>query len=195
MKNESRVDGPWGDKPIDVPYDGSDLPKLNELYPWQKYIVDTLQTKPDSRSINWVVDYVGNCGKSTLAKYCVFHKHAKFLSFGCASDLLHLVFKSKAARGFLFDLPRTKSKRVSMDEIYSALESIKNGMVLSTKYEGGELLMPSPHVWVFTNYMYTRGKMSNDRFVVWHIDEQRRLVKGEPVKPDESNPSENFVRE
>lgn len=177
-KDDTYRAGPWADRIIETtlpPYDGEDLPK--DLYPWQDFILGRLRQKPDDRTWNWIFDPEGCMGKSTFVKYCDFHKKATTYSFMSADNLSYLVVKGGAKRAYLFDLPRTKGKHDSMKDIYRTLESIKNGNVKTGKYEGGHLIMPPPHVWVFSNYMpdFTAG--STDRITVWSPDSDTGELK------------------
>ena len=48
------------------------------------------------------------------------------------------------------------------------LEQIKNGMIYSGKYEGGQCLFESPHIVIFANSKPEIENMSIDR---WNIKE------------------------
>jgi len=133
-QDNTYVAGPWSDKPIPPVYKGSDLPQ--KFYSWQQHILDDIATKPDDRTIHWLYDQEGKIGKSKLAKYLVFKKLACFMSFQSSTDLAHQVLQAGPEHAYVFDLPRTKSDKIGMNEIYTMLESIKNGLVLSGKYNG-----------------------------------------------------------
>ena len=64
MKKDSRIAGPWADKPI---YLGKDL--ITQLRPWQRAIV-TLAANPNPhpRKIHWFYDAIGGQGKSSVVK-------------------------------------------------------------------------------------------------------------------------------
>lgn len=167
MKSDTRQAGPWADRRIVPKYEGADLPK--EWYQWQQYFIELFQQKADVRTIHVVVDPLGGQGKSMLAKYFAWKKLAQYLTFSDANNLVYSVVERGAMPAYVFDLPRTKSKKVSMDEIYTALEQIKNGNVYSGKYKGGELIMDPPHVVLFTNWPIDKSKMSDDRWKVYNI--------------------------
>lgn len=169
MKKETRQAGPWADCEIEEEYDGSDLPGI--LRPWQSTVVADLATVPDDRTINWVVDEAGSSGKSKLVKKLMFENKAVYHTIADVKDTLCAVVKEGPKRAYLFDCPRTKSKKVHIDELYSALESIKNGLVRAQKWENKSLIMKSPHVWVFSNYKPDRSKMTADRFKVFTINQ------------------------
>ena len=64
----------------------------------------------------------------------------------------------------LFDIPRDNGNKIS----YKSIESIKNGVVYSPKYESKHKLFNSPHVICFANCLPEVEKMSDDR---WCIEE------------------------
>lgn len=161
MKAETRVKGPWADRPV---YMGADLPTT--LYPWQQELVDLVQTKPHSRKIYWYFDKRGGRGKSTLAKYMYFHHKILTLTFGSAGDLLNLVAKLPPKKAYIFDLSRTKGGQHAMSDIYQALESVKNGYFINTKYETSVTIFDIPHVIVFSNHLPEMSKLSRDRWVI-----------------------------
>lgn len=52
---------------------------------------------------------------------------------------------------------------------YEAIESVKDGIFFSAKYESGMCLFNSPHVLVFANFMPDITKLSKDRWQVFEI--------------------------
>lgn len=175
MKTDTRQAGPWADRPLIRPYRGEDLPK--ELYPWQQHIVDSCKQPADDRTINVVLDEGGNKGKSKLVKYMVYHKLAEDFTFDTATNLRYQIVEAGARTAYLIDLPRNKPKLISMSDLYNTLEDVKNGKVRSGKYQTGKLLMDPPHVWVFTNVPLDKNSMSQDRWVIWTISDNRELVR------------------
>lgn len=161
MKNDTRIAGPWADRAI---YLGQDLPTV--LRPWQQNIADMIQREPDKRKIHWFYDADGGAGKSTFAKYMYFHHKILTLTFGDAKDLLNLVFKQQGLPTYMFDLSRTKGGKSSMSDIYQALESVKNGYFINTKYETGVACYKIPHVIVFSNHAPLLSALSHDRWVI-----------------------------
>lgn len=161
MKADTRVAGPWADKNI---YMGQDLP--TQLYGWQLEIKKILTGPMEHRKIYWYYDEIGGIGKSIFAKYMKFHHDIPKITFGKTSDLLNLVSKQQNKPGYIFDLSRTKSRDIDMDDIYSAMENIKNGHFVNTKYEVEEILMLPPHIIVFANYAPDTSKLSKDRWVI-----------------------------
>lgn len=168
MKTDSRVAGPWSNKPI---YLGEDLITMDEMYPWQKRILSLIGTKPHDRKIEWYYDAVGGSGKSSLSKYLYFHHDVITLTIGKASDLLNLVSKMQGRKMYIFDISRTVPAS-AMTELYVAMESIKNGYFVNTKYDTNVCCMARPHVIVFSNMLPKMSALSRDR---WEIIEMSQM--------------------
>jgi len=134
-----------------------------EYRPYQQSLADILEQQPDPRKILFVVDPVGNTGKSWFVRKWL-SEHDEFtqcLSVGKRDDLAHVVCESK--RYFLFDLPRSQSEFLQ----YSVLEQLKDQQIFSPKYNSKmKRLAHRPHVVVFMNEEPDRTKLSVDRYQV-----------------------------
>lgn len=178
LKPHTRVRGPWADKPLPKEYTGKDLPTT--LYPWQQEILDRCLEEPDDRTINYIIDPVGNTGKSKFVKYMGFHHGALFLPWGRAGDLLNYITENKDAGIFMFDLSRTKPADWARDDISTCMEYLKNGQIVNLKYKTCGVNFDPPHVWVFSNQPPNFESMSRDRWRLWTIDALRQLVPWKP---------------
>lgn len=196
MKNESRVAGPWADKPI---YRGQDL--YADPYPWQKELQDMcLHSPAGDRAIHWIYDKAGNSGKTKWSKYMAYHHGAGVLQYSKTSDLINFVFKSDASI-FIFDLTRAKPVDIGGGDLYAALEAIKNGMVFNSKYETGSKLFDPPHVIVFANNKPEQKNLSTDRWR-FHSLGAGIMVDGlhdevkvpDPIIPSSPSPRPSLVR-
>lgn len=192
MKAETRVAGPWADKPI---YMGQDLPTV--LYPWQEKLRTMItQTKPDDRTVFWIFEKEGNVGKTKFSKYMCFHHKVtaspiffSSLSLGLAPfsvpsqipfytasserDVAFQVLKEQGRAAYIFDIPRTideKQYGSDIKGVFQAIEQIKNGMVFSTKYAPERVCMSPPHVICFANFRPDLTRLSADRWCVLEID-------------------------
>lgn len=175
MKSDSRVAGPWGDRPIAPTYEGKDIPA--QWWPWQKEVIDSIMTtEPDDRTINYVVDKAGKQGKSKVAKFLAWKGVARRFGWVEAKNAFYSISEGGARKAYIFDLTRTKPKKMTADDLYSILEDIKNGHVDGSLYANEEVLFAPPHVWVFANCAPKREAMSADRFRVWSITSDHRLV-------------------
>lgn len=164
MKTDTRVSGPWSDT---TSYRGQDI--ITNLWPWQDEVKKICSGTPDSRTVNVVVDEVGNVGKSAFCKHMAWHANALVLGWGKTGDILNLVSKNQNRDVYIFDLSRSKPNDWAKDDIPAAMEGIKNGMFMNTKYETCQVLMKIPHVWVFTNARPNISSMSIDRWKFWTI--------------------------
>lgn len=180
MKEETRVKGPWGD--AGFKYTKAYDPKKDEdlitvLRPWQQTLKDIiLNDKPNNRKIMWVYDEKGGVGKSSFTKYMGVWYNIPDYDVSDKKDILAQVAEEMMRKAYIFDLSRTKSKKLSMDEVYSAIEQVKNGVVKNTKYKVKREYMNIPHVIVFSNYPYNKEKMSQDRWSLYKISADDRLV-------------------
>ncbi len=139
---------------------------------WQKKIIETV-SKPceNDRTINWIWDSKGKTGKSFLTKYLMKVENALVVD-GKKTDIFHQIAKRQeikkpgdipiAVNLIIIDVPRSAFNNIS----YNAIESIKNGLISSGKYEGGQYTFKSPHVYIFANSRPDKSKFSKDRWRV-----------------------------
>ena len=71
---------------------------------------------------------------------------------------------------YIFDISRTVPTG-SMNEIYMALESVKNGYFVNTKYDTGVCCMEIPHVIVFSNHLPKLSALSGDRWKIHNLSQ------------------------
>lgn len=173
MKAETRVEGPWG-YPT-PPYMGKDLACMANPYPWQKYLMERCLEEPDDRHIIWIYDPKGCNGKSKFTKYMSWKHNAQFLTYARAENLLALACK-KISKCYLFDLSRTKPMDISGQDIYSAMEQIKNGMICQTKYQVETICFDPPHVVIFANQLPEMHRLTTDRWIIMTINGDKELV-------------------
>lgn len=164
MKPE-KIAGPWSDKPI---------PKNKhlklKLWPWQIKIEEILKEEADDRTIMWICDKQGGNGKTMFSKYLIGKYKAGYSSWAKTSDILNNVSKNMGRSIYIFDLTKMKPQDFGKNDIYSAMEQIKNGIVCNTKYECSTKLMDSPHVLIFSNQMPELTGLSADRWKIWNLE-------------------------
>jgi len=138
----------------------------NDMHEWQSTLLADVRGVPDMRSILWYADLLGGGGKTAFCRWAVHHlPHTLFVSSGTAKDITYQVVKSTwDPKLVIFNLPRSSEGAMS----YAAIESLKDGLLFSGKYEGGCKLFPPPHVVVFANFFPDESKLSADR---WNIKE------------------------
>lgn len=166
-----------GDIIINYSIDYDDIPikclKDEDLYQWQKDIMEFLKLEPDDRTINWFWEDIGGVGKSQFTKYLGMKHNARIIQKGNYSDIMNHVFLASNMRIFVVDVPRSSGHNVS----YNALESIKSGIIFNSKYETGQKFINCPHILVFANTPPDREQMSSDRWNVVDIRERYYLDK------------------
>lgn len=142
-----------------------------EYKDWQREVMDILDEEPDSRTIYWYWEPIGNSGKTTFAKHiCVNNRLAVYCT-GKANDVKCMISMRRKekldTKICIFGFPRTKEEFVS----YEALEEVKDGIFFSGKYEPAMVVMNNPHVIVFANFEPEMSKLSHDRWVIRRITE------------------------
>lgn len=145
---------------------------------WQTQIINILEQPIDKRKIHWVVDDIGNKGKSFLCKYIAL-KYNAIICSGKTGDIFNQVLGWREMNEnvlqippCLVDVPRSEFSHIN----YAAIEQLKNGFLYSGKYEGGKVFGLSPHVFVFANSEPRYSQMSEDRWNVINLN----VPQGDP---------------
>ncbi len=169
-KRNTRISGPWTNiknlivrKSLIDPMEGLELRKF------QLEIMEILECgkNPDNRKIHWFWELEGNSGKSSLAKHIIMTRNAVLLG-GSSKDAFCCLSKYNETKDIdivIFDIPRCSFNRIS----YKTIESVKNGMVFSPKYESNFIVFNPPHVVVLCNFPPDRTMLSADRWDVRNI--------------------------
>jgi len=135
------------------------------LYKYQQDIMDIIKELPDDRKIHWFWEPNGNKGKTSLCKHICINHNAIVVS-GKSTDIYcgiaDVLEKKKEIDIVLFNIVRCKEQYIS----YEAIESIKDGMFFSGKYESGMKLFNPPHIICFANFRPNVDALSGDR---WNI--------------------------
>lgn len=147
---------------------------VDDLYRWQSDLLEELALPPHPRRIAWYYDVIGGAGKTAFVRYAIAKLHrVLFLSGGSYKDASYQVVKAKLdPRIVLVNLPRSAEGKVS----YGTLESVKDGLVQSGKYEGGTRLFAPPHVVVFANWLPDVTALSQDRWDLRELFDQIRIM-------------------
>lgn len=133
---------------------------------WQLDIMTSLFAQ-GSRKVLWVVDAVGNSGKSYLARILSFvYGYDLFDGVSAANHITYLI--SPRPNGFIFDVTRSDARLFS----YQTLEQVKNGFIMSGKYAGIKRLFKPVPVIVFANFEPERSiaTLSEDRWDIHHLE-------------------------
>jgi len=149
---------------IDDQVDAAPVPD-HELYGWQLNLKIELETEPDDRKIIFCVDLEGNQGKTWFAKkWCQDHDDSMMIESGKKADM---AFSIRTNIRYLFvNCTREQSDYLN----YSFLESVKDGLVFSPKYESRVRYLNKLHVVVMMNQRPDMNKLSLDRYVIIDLD-------------------------
>ncbi len=168
VKGTLRIVGYANETVVD-PMDGK------TFYGWQLEVCSVIEGPIDDRTIQWWWSELGNIGKSSLAKHLIL-KYDCLFTGGDAKDIFFQITSRLKAKkvipGCVFDLCRSNGNKID----YGAIEGIKNGMIMSTKYESCMTLFNPPHVVVFANCPPDLTMLSADRWRVHHIEIQPVVV-------------------
>lgn len=143
---------------------------ITDLYPWQVDALRAVSNSASPRTIFWFWENTGNTGKSSFCKYLCYHHNAVYIDEGKKSDIINVIYNIKNINSksiIVIDIPRDNGNNVS----YKAIESIKNGVIMNTKYETGMRLFNSPHIMIFSNLPPNEEKLSSDRWYIKKIEE------------------------
>ena len=136
--------------------------------------------QPDPRKILFLLDTIGNVGKSSFFKYLYFKNPTSIgrVTYGSASQLRSSFINNRTKKIYIVDLPRTKGKEDRIEEILSTIEDAKNGMISSNMYGvGTTLLMEPPHIIVSSNYVIDQNALSEDRWESYEIQKASKKLK------------------
>jgi hypothetical protein len=138
-------------------------PFPHDLHPWQRELELTLHNSVPERTILWYADPAGGAGKSTIAAH--WARQGAFYSRGGKTTDVAYAFKEHlsshhGSRIAIFDFTRSGKEYVN----YDILEQIKDGLVVSNKYESTTLICGRQHLVVFANWPPDTTKLSDDRW-------------------------------
>lgn len=150
--------------------------EIDNLYNWEKEIINILNTEPNNRTINWIWEPEGCAGKTIFQKYVFTHFDNVVVLSGKGSDMKNGIIQYLNINGILpkivlINIPRCSTNFIS----WAGIEEIKDMFFFSGKYEGGMVCGASPHVICFSNEdvpkNFETGEkfLSEDRFDVLRI--------------------------
>jgi hypothetical protein len=154
----------------------SEVRQVDLEHDWQRSVYrDITINNLNRRHIRWFYDPVGGSGKTMFLKYMIQEHNDNlvwFKRFGGSNGMSHLVAEAikngKDPKFVICDLPRYLS---DSHNIYECLEDLVDGLITSTKYNGGCFHFNTPHILVFSNFLPDVVKMSQDRWIIKHISE------------------------
>lgn len=144
-------------------------PVLTESEPrsaFQREVVEYMEGEPRPREIMFCVDPDGGSGKSWLCQYALskWPEKTQVMRIGRRDDMAHVIDVDKTL--FLVDVPRGMMVYLQ----YSVLESLKDRMVFSPKYESSLKVMRNlPTVICFSNEEPDMNALTADRFKIVNV--------------------------
>lgn len=145
---------------------------IEEFRPWQHKLLVELKGVPDDRHILWVYDPRGGAGKSRLARHIEDTGMGILISGTTSLRDVAFIIKTAIDNGenlgvVVVDLTRSFRDR----DIYNLLEMLKNGRMVSPKYESARLRWRPGHVVVFANFLPQHGACSQDRWWIREVSQ------------------------
>lgn len=131
--------------------------RMKVLNEYQSYWWNLLQVQ-NGRSILWIADLKGGKGKTELGKWLMVTQSAEKMPMNSKA----VNFMYGGAEYVWIDIPRDHEDYVS----YGALEQLKDGVMVSDKYQGRSVLFRPPKVVVFANFVPNTSMMTWDRWTV-----------------------------
>lgn len=147
-------------------YPQVDIPN-HPLKPWQENLKQILEQPPDRRKVIFLVDTIGNSGKSWFSHY-----YAKLLGDGCQvlipgkkTDMAYAL--RPGLKVVFLDAPRSRQGDFIQ---YDFLEELKTGYIFSPKYESRIKTYEPLHVVVNMNEQPDMTKLSPDRYQIINLN-------------------------
>lgn len=142
--------------------------KIKKLkpHPWQQKILDDCDKEPDDRKVNWIVDPAGGGGKTTLIKMLIAKYGLDKVLWITGGDTKSIAHAWKGERIVCFNYSRSLEEAVN----YNAIESIKDGLIFSPKFDSGKKLFESPHLIVMSNFEPDQRKLTADRWNITRLE-------------------------
>lgn len=184
LKEDTRIKGPWTNEDKEIKESQIYIPRQYRdkiLYEWQQEIINSLDVF-DERRINLIYDEIGNNGKSTVAAIgelkhkCIdmppMNDFDKLMQVACN---ICMAKNEHQPKGMFFDLPRPLAKD-KLYGLYTAIEQIKKGKLYDWRNHYKDWWIDSPVIWVFSNHLPDETLLSNDRWVIWELKNDK-LIK------------------
>jgi len=164
--------------------------KWKPIYLWQQHLIEFfhkeiakakniikeaeekgVSPEMDDRTIYWFYDKPGKIGKSKFAKVVeeefpdtsfVFNEFGGIAA--TAQNLLNHQAQGKTCEIVIADFTRTCEDKA----IYQPLESIRDGRLVASRYQGGQVLFNNFITLVTANFKPKMNAMSRDRWKIWN---------------------------
>lgn len=179
MKEDTKIDGPWTDKDEEPLYIPRQIRDITALRPWQQSLISDKDVW-NTRSINILIDKMGNIGKSILKTWIGVHQIGRSLPFSNDyKDFMRMVMDTPKRKLYIIDVPRAIRKE-QVHSFFSGIETLKDGYAYDDRYKFREEYFDCPNIWVFMNTLPDRRYMSFDRWNLWEVIENNLVPKDWP---------------
>ena len=149
-----------------------------DLRDWQQQLLNIINTENNNRTVFWVYDSRGGTGKSFMCQYLLkTGKGILFPDFNYRDN--SYLYNSESM--VLFDLARSSRSAADMRFV----EDLKNGYIVSTKFEVRKKIFASPTVIIFSNELPNQEILSRDRWNVMEITATGELIRHEHFSQEE----------
>lgn len=137
-----------------------------QLLPWQHTLLGKLTAPAHPRKIIWLIDDLGNSGKTYFAKLLASNYSALIFSGGKNDRIQHQYEGEKLV---VFDFPRAVQSQDKDFVPYASIEAIKNGFTARMYGERTLFARETPHVVCFSNFNPDISKFSQDRWDMTYL--------------------------
>lgn len=175
---------------------------VEDMYPHQRKLYDIIMGPINNRVVYWNYCKHGNTGKTEFLKYMNITNPDKcmwIVPSGKGSDIINVFWDhlNKGWRGdtLIINLAKSAGENSECNQIYPIIETFKDGLIFSTKYQGGSMMIPPMHVIVMSNMLPQVNKLSRDRWIVKQVTDDKDLVDmdiGEVLKHNGEIPDVNL---
>jgi len=139
----------------------------HDMFEWQKDLDQRLSKPAEDRKVIFVIDKEGNQGKTWFAKhYTKTHDDAQYMEPAKKVDMAYSL--NCHIRVLFINVTRT-TETANLDYLYSFIESVKDGMVFSAKYESRMKYLGKVHVVVMMNMDPNYDLLSKDRYQIINL--------------------------
>lgn len=152
------------------------------LFHWQRQVETMIKHHiQNDREVTWIVDQVGNSGKSYFSDYLT-HFHDCFAVDGKDLKTKDFALSYNLQKIVVIDFPRSTCEQ-SVN--YDIIECLKNGRIWSPKYESQvkNFRHKKVQVFCFSNFFPDYTKLSPDRWTSMFKLENRKLKRFVPELP------------
>lgn len=177
QKSETRILGPFTSDDFRI-YLGKDILYIDTTPTLWQRMAFILLKQEIIRKIIYIYSTGGDAGKTTWVKYC----RERSAKLGIKSAYFSLSDVSRVLAGFckleqdpctvFFDVPKSLGKNQCYQDLFSAVEQIRNGMAETNYYSNHlEKRIPPPNVFMTSNVSPERflNFIASDRWQVYEV--------------------------